>query len=382
MTPALHSKLPRVGTTIFTVMSQLADEHGALNLSQGFPDFAAHPQLLESVYRQMTLGHNQYAPMAGVAALREAIAEKNGALYGYTANPATEITVTPGATAALFAAIQASVGPGDEVIVFDPAYDAYEPAVTLAGGRTLHLPLSLPDFTVDWQRLRETITPRTRMIVINSPHNPSGTLWSRADLETLAAIVADTEILILSDEVYEHILFDGRRHHSVLSHEPLRERSFMVSSFGKTYHVTGWKIGYCIAPPPLTQALRKVHQYVTFSTSTPMQYALAEFMAHREHYLTLGDFYQAKRDLFCRLLEGSRFSFTPARGTYFQLLDYSAITQEDDRDYALRLIGEAGIAAIPLSPLYKQPPPMQLLRFCFAKEDATLERGAEILCRL
>ncbi len=379
MSPTITTKLPRVGTTIFTLMSQLAAECGALNLSQGFPDFAVHPDLIEAVAAHMRAGHNQYAPMAGVPALGQAIAAKVQALYGATVDPRTEVTVTSGATEALFCAITAVVRPGDEVIVLDPAYDAYEPVIELAGGRAVHLPLVAPDYHVDWERVADAIGPRTRMLILNSPHNPTGAVLDADDMAALAGILARSKMLVLSDEVYEHIVFDDRRHESLLRHSELAERSFVVSSFGKTFHATGWKIGYCVAPAALTAELRKVHQYVTFATSTPVQHALADFMSEPARYLGLPAFYQAKRDRFCDLLAGSRFRLTPTRATYFQLLDYGAITDEADVDYARRLTRDAGVASIPISVFSARPGNERVLRFCFAKDDATLERAARIL---
>ncbi len=377
------SKLPDVGTTIFTVMSQLAAECGAINLSQGFPDFPAPAELLDRVARHLRAGHNQYAPMAGIAELREQIARKAERLYGRRADPESEVTVTSGATAALFCAIQAFIHPGDEVIVFDPAYDSYEPATRLAGGKTVHVPLTAPCFSVDWQRVRDALSARTRMIVLNTPHNPTGAVLSAADLDTLAAIVRDRPIVILGDEVYEHIIFDGLRHESLLRHPELAARSLVVSSFGKTYHATGWKIGYCVAPAGLMTEFRKVHQFVQFCVVAPMQYALAEFMdTTPAHYLELPAFYQDKRDHFCKLLAPSRFRFTPSRGTYFQLVDYAGISSERDVDYARRLTREARVACIPVSVFCAVPGDARLLRFCFAKDAGTLEAAAKILCRI
>lgn len=381
--PTPESKLPAVGTTIFTVMSALAQEHGALNLSQGFPDFDGPPELLARVHHYLTDGRNQYAPMTGVPSLRAAVAGKVRALYGRTVDPDAEITVTSGATEALFCAIHAVVRPGDEVIVFDPAYDSYEPAVDLAGGRCVHLPLAAPDYRVDWDAVRDAITPRTRLIVLNSPHNPTGSVFGPEDLDALEDVVRGTGVYLLADEVYEHIVFDGAAHQSLLRRPALAERAFVVSSFGKTYHVTGWKIGYCVAPPALTAEFRKVHQYVTFTSITPVQLALADFLeAHPEHHLGLPAFYQAKRDRFCSLLEGSRFRFAPAAGTYFQLLDYAAVSDEDDVTLSRRLTVERGIASIPVSVFYREPPGDRMLRFCFAKDDATLVRAAELLCAI
>lgn len=378
----LVSKLPSVGTTIFTSMSQLAADTGAINLSQGFPDFDGPAALLEAVGRHVLAGHNQYAPMTGLPALREQVAAAVGRLYGRTVDAGTEVTITPGATQAIFCAIQALVRAGDEVIVFDPCYDSYEPAVQLAGGVCVHQQLSLPDFSIHWQRLADALTPRTRLIVLNSPHNPSGSVLQMADLDRLAALIRDRDIYLLSDEVYEHLLFDGRVHASVLRHEELYQRALVIGSFGKTYHVTGWKTGYVVAPPALSAELRKVHQYVSFTGVTPLQWALAEFMhAHPEHLDGLPAFYQAKRDLFCELLGGSRWRFRPAAGTYFQLMDYSAIRPDlDDRAMAEWLTRTHGVASIPISVFCQAPPPgMRLLRFCFAKREDTLRQAAERL---
>ncbi len=381
----LISKLPNVGTTIFTTMSQLAAQTGALNLSQGFPDFDGPDALREALARHVMAGHNQYAPMTGLPALREQVAVKVASLYGRKVSADTEVTITPGATQAIFCAIHAIVRPGDEVIVFDPCYDSYEPAVELAGGVCIHQSLSLPEFSIDWQKLADTITPRTRMIVLNTPHNPSGALIDMADLDRLAALIRDRDIYLLSDEVYEHLVFDGRDHASVLRHDELYRRAFVVSSFGKTYHVTGWKTGYVVAPPMLSSELRKVHQYVSFTGVTPLQWALADFMAaHPEHVSGLPAFYQAKRDLFCNLLAGSRFSFTRAAGTYFQLVDYSAIRPDlDDVAMSEWLTREHGVASIPISVFYQAPPAeSRLVRFCFAKREETLHQAAEQLCAI
>ena len=380
---SLDSKLPRVGTTIFSVMSALAAEHGALNLSQGFPDFDGPEALRERVGHYLNHGRNQYAPMTGVPSLRAAIAAKVAALYGRDTDADAEVTVTSGGTEALFCAIHAVIRPGDEVIVFDPAYDSYEPAVELAGGRCVHLPLRAPDYRPDWNAVAAALTRRTRLIILNSPHNPTGAVLSPADLDQLEALVRDRDLLLLADEVYEHIVFDGAEHQSLLRRPALAERAFVVSSFGKTYHVTGWKIGYCVAPAALSAELRKVHQYVTFASMTPVQLALADFLeAHPEHHLALPAFYQHKRDRFCALLADSRFRITPAAGTYFQLLDYSAITDEHDVALARRLTVEHGIASIPVSVFYQTPPADRVLRFCFAKDDATLARAAEVLCAI
>ncbi len=374
----IETKLPNVGTTIFTVMSQLAVEHKAVNLGQGFPDFEGPQALRDALTRAMAEGRNQYAPMTGVPALREQIARKTEAMYGRKVNADTEVTVTSGATEALFAAIAAVVRTGDEVIVLDPCYDSYDPAIDLNGGKAVHVPLDPDDFTPDWQRIKDAITPKTRMIIVNSPHNPCGSVFTADDLDALAALVRDTDILVLSDEVYEHIVFDGAPHQSVLRHAELAERSFVVSSFGKTYHVTGWKVGYCIAPRALSTEFRKVHQYLTFCTFTPAQFALAEVIEnHPEHYLELPAFYQAKRDRFRELLAGSKFRLLPVSGAYFQVADYSAISDADDLHFCEWMIKHGGVAAIPLSAFYDAPPEGQrLVRFCFAKSDATLEQAA------
>ncbi|HYT75203.1 MAG TPA: methionine aminotransferase [Vicinamibacterales bacterium] len=379
---SLRSKLPTVGTTIFTVMSKLAADQGAINLSQGYPDFDCDPALLDAVARHMREGRNQYAPMQGVPALRQAISAKLESLYGATYDADTEITVTSGGTEAIFDAVAAVVHPGDEVIVFEPVYDSYVPAIEVNGGTAVVVSLRYPDYAVPWDEVRATITPRTRMIMLNSPHNPTATILSASDIAELTRIVDGTDITILSDEVYEHIIFDGARHESMARYDALRARSFIVGSFGKTYHVTGWKVGYVAAPAPLSAEFRKVHQFVTFSTITPVQHALAEFLAARRGYPELSAFYQCKRDLFLKLIEGSRWKPLPSRGTYFQLLDYSAITDETDMDFALRLTKEHGVASIPTSAfLYKQKAP-PVLRFCFAKRDETLRAAAERLLGL
>ncbi|GBL54103.1 putative aminotransferase [Pseudomonas citronellolis] len=381
----LASKLPNVGTTIFTRMSQLAAECGALNLSQGFPDFDGPAALREAVARHVMAGHNQYCPMTGLPALREQVAAKVAAFYGRNVSADAEVTITPGATEAIFCAVQALIRPGDEAIVLDPCYDSYEPSVELAGGRCVHVPLNLPDFRIDWQRLADAITPRTRLIFLNSPHNPSGALIDRADLDRLAALIREREIYVISDEVYEHLIYDGVQHASVLAHDELYARAFVVSSFGKTYHVTGWKTGYVVAPQALSAEMRKIHQYVNFCGVTPLQWALADFMAtHPEHLLELPGFYQAKRDLFCDLLNGSRFSFQRAAGTYFQVVDYSAIRPDlDDVAMAEWLTREHGVAAIPVSVFYQQAPAdMRLVRFCFAKKEETLRQAADKLCAI
>jgi methionine transaminase len=379
----IETKLPKVGTTIFSVMSQLAVEHKAVNLGQGFPDFEPPQPLRDAITRAMAEGRNQYAPGIGLQPLREQIALKTERMYGHKLDANTEVTVTSGATEALFAAIAAVVRAGDEVIVFDPAYDSYEPAIELQGARAVHIPLVAPTFAVDWQRVRDAITSKTRMILINSPHNPTGAVLSAADLDELAAIVRNTEIVVLSDEVYEHIVYDDQRHESVLRHPELAARSFVVSSFGKTYHCTGWKLGYAVAPKALSAEFRKVHQYLTFCTFHPAQVAFAEFMASTpEHYLELPAFYQAKRDRFRELIKPSRFKLLDVPGGYFQLVDYSAISDKDDVSFCEWMVKEGGVAAIPLTPFYETAPGSHLLRLCFAKSDATMEAAAERLCKL
>ncbi len=379
----IETKLPKVGTTIFSVMSQLALEHKAVNLGQGFPDFEPPQPLRDAITRAMGEGRNQYAPGIGLPTLREQIALKTGRMYGHRISADTDVTVTSGATEALFAAIAAVVRTGDEVIVFDPAYDSYEPAIELQGARAVHIPLVAPTFAVDWQRVRDAVTPKTRMILINSPHNPTGAVLSAADLDELAAIVRDTEIVVLSDEVYEHIVYDGAQHESVLRHPELAARSIVVSSFGKTYHCTGWKLGYAVAPKALSAEFRKVHQYLTFCTFHPAQVAFAEFMASTpEHYLELPAFYQVKRDRFRELIKPSRLELLDVPGGYFQLVDYSAISDKDDVAFCEWMVKEGGVAAIPLTPFYDQAPGTHLLRLCFAKSDATMEAAAERLCKL
>ena len=381
-TVRVESKLPGVGTTIFTVMSKLAADLGAINLSQGFPDFACDPELVEAVARHMRDGRNQYAPMQGVPALREAISAKYAAFHGRRYDPDTEVTVTSGGTEAIFDAVAAVVRTGDEAIVLEPCYDSYIPAIELSGATPVVVSLRTPDYSIDWPALREAVTPRTRVLILNSPHNPSGAILTADDIEQLEALVRGTDIVIVSDEVYEHIIFDGVQHESMARHPELAARSFIVGSFGKTYHVTGWKVGYAVAPAELSAEFRKVHQFVTFSTSTPVQYALAEFLSTQRGLRELGPFFQAKRDLFLRLMDGSRFRPLPCRGSYFQLMDYSAISDEDDAAFAIRLTKEHGVASIPTSPfLYRASAP-RVVRFCFAKKDETLEAAAERLARV
>jgi len=371
----IDTKLPKVGTTIFTVMSQLALEHNAVNLGQGFPDFPVPDFLIEELDKAMRAGRNQYAPMTGVPPLRQAIAAKTRDCYGISVNPDTEVTVTSGASEAIFDAVAAVVRPGDEVIVLDPCYDCYEPAIDLAGGRAVHVALDPVHFSVDWQKVRDAISAKTRMLFINTPHNPSGAMLTAADMATLADIVRDTGIIILSDEVYEHIVFDGRVHESVLRYPELAARSYVVSSFGKTYHCTGWKIGYCIAPAALSAEFRKVHQYNTFCSFAPAQFAFAAMIeAHPEHYRDLGAFYEEKRDHFAAQLRGTRLKPLPVPGGYFQLVDYSEVSNFPDAQFCRWLTIEKGVAAIPLSPFYESPPAGQrLARLCFAKNAETLD---------
>ncbi len=378
----LASKLPEVGLTIFSEMTNLAARHGAINLSQGFPDFDTHPELKKLVSKYLDAGCNQYAPMPGVPALREMIAAKAADLYGAAYDPESEITITTGATEALFCAIAAVVHPGDEVIVVEPAYDCYVPMIRMNGGVPVFCALDFPSYRIDWDAFARLIGPRTRLILLNSPHNPTGAVLSVEDLDRLARIVRHTGILVVNDEVYEHLVFDGLTHQSLSRHPELRERSFVVNSFAKTYHTTGWKIGYCLAPRPLSEELRKIHQFLVFAVNTPIQLAYAEFMQDRQRYLELPSFYQAKRDAFLRLIEPSRFRPLPCRGTYYQMLDYSRITDEPDLHFAKRLTIEHGVAAIPPSVFYHGRNDHRVLRFCFAKKEATLEAAAERLCRV
>ena len=384
MSQPISSKLPDVGTTIFTVMSQLANETDAINLSQGFPSFEPPEALTDRISYHLKHGANQYAPMTGIPALRAAVAEKIERLQGRRVDMDTEITVCAGATEGLFSAIQAVVHHGDEVIVIDPAYDSYEPAVTLAGGITRHVPLRIADngcdFSMDWQRLKDAINARTRLIVLNFPHNPTGAILTAADLDQLADIVRDTDCLLLADEVYEHIVFDGQPHLSLLSHDGLWDRTLVVVSFGKTFHATGWKLGYCIAPAALTTEFRKIHQFTVFAVSSPMQYAIADFMASDPEFaIRLPDFYEKKRNYFCDLLKDSRFRFEPSKSTFFQIVDYGEISDDSDLAVSKRWTREIGVASIPLSVFCEKPFTGTRLRFCFAKDDATLEEAARRL---
>lgn len=379
---SIASRLPQVGTTIFTVMSALAQQHGALNLSQGFPDFDAPADLLALLDEAARAGHNQYAPMAGMPVLREAIAEKVQALYGATYDVDTEITVTAGATQALFTAIAALVHPGDEVIVFAPVYDSYAPSVALQGGKVVYATLNQPDWRPDWDEVARLITPRTRMVIINSPHNPTGSVWTADDMARLEALLKGTDIVVLSDEVYEHMVFDQARHESVLRYPGLAERSVVVSSFGKTYHITGWKVAYCVAPRALMAEFRKAHQFIVFTVHAPSQVALATFMKRPGWYEQLKALYQGKRDIFRQALAGSRFELLPCQGTYFQCVRYSAISEEGDRAFVERLVTQHGVAAIPVSAFYPDGRDEGVIRFCFAKSAATLEKALERLIRL
>ncbi len=378
----LRSKLPHVGTTIFTVMSKLAQECGAINLSQGFPDFPIDGKLSDLVNAAMKAGHNQYAPMPGLPSLREAITAKVQRLYGFSYDPDTEVTVTAGGTQAIFTAIGAVVHPGDEVIIVDPAYDCYSPTVELFGGKPVHVRLGT-DMKFDAGAVQRAITPKTRMLMINTPHNPAGTILRDADMKCIADMLRGTDIILLSDEVYEHLVFDGEPHASAINYPELRERAFVIFSFGKVFHTTGWKMGYALAPKELMTEFRKVHQFNVFSANTPIQHALAAYMKEPANYEAVPSFYQAKRDRLATGMAKSRFKLLPCEGSYFQTADYSAISNEDDMSFAQRVAREFGVATIPLSPFYKEPPADQrLLRFCFAKQDATLDAAIEKLCRI
>lgn len=379
-THASQSKLPSTGVTIFSVMSRMADEHGAINLGQGFPDFTCAPELIDAVARAMRDGHNQYAPMLGVYPLREALARKIELLYGRRYDPATEICITAGATEGLFSTLTALVRPGDEVILFQPAYDSYTPAVQLSGGTPVYVTLRRPDYRIDWEDVTRAVTPRTRAIVVNSPHNPTGMTLDRDDLRELARVLQTTDAFVVSDEVYEHLVYDGAPHESMARYPEIAERAVVISSFGKTYHTTGWKIGWCAAPQPLAALVAGVHQWVTYAVNTPIQRAYTEMVTRDPRAEAVTAFYQAKRDLFLRLIAGSRFRPLACRGTFFQMVDYSAITSEPDAAFAVRLVKEHGVASIPISPfLYGGADPGPVLRFCFAKRDETLEAAAERL---
>jgi methionine aminotransferase len=377
------SKLPQVGTNIFTRMSALAQQHQAINLSQGFPDFACDPALVNLATEAMQHNHNQYAPMPGLPALRQKIAGLQHRWYGATYDPVTEVTITCGASEALMASMLAFVQPGEEVIILEPSYDSYLPAIALSGGKAVPVPLSLPDYHIDWQRVADAISPRTTAILINSPHNPSGTMISADDLTELARLAERHDLLVISDEVYEHIRFDAQPHHSISSHPELAARSIVVSSFGKSLHTTGWKVGYCMAPAALSAEIRKVHQFITFSTSTPFQHAILHYLEdHLHHIEGLGLFYQAKRDLFLDLMKDSRFTPLPCTGTYFQLMRYDQISEQSEMEFAEWLTREQGVAAVPVSAFYQQARNQQVVRFCFAKQDATLQAAAARLCAI
>lgn len=378
----ITSRLPETGTSIFAVMSKMALEHGAINLSQGFPDFAVDKNLVDLIHRCMLEGHNQYAPMPGVPALRKVISDVVAQTYSRTIDPETEITVAAGATEAIFSAIAALVHPGDEVIVFDPAYDSYNPAIRLNGGVPVHINLRYPDFSIDWKEVRSKISSRTRIIMVNTPHNPSGAILSETDLINLQSIATEHNLIVLSDEVYERIIFENRKHQSVLYYPELASRSLAVFSFGKTFHATGWKVGYVIAPPHLTAEIRKAHQFVTFSVNTPVQVALAEYMKNPEHYLNLGKFYQQKRDYFLEGIKGSSFEALPCYGSYFQSLSYKGISDLPDRKMAEELTVRHKVASIPVSVFYQDKTDNRILRFCFAKNEQTLDRAVEILRRI
>ena len=377
-----RSKLPDVGTTIFTVIGQLAAEHNALNLSQGAPNFAPDPKLIDGVARAMREGHNQYAPMAGIDTLREALAQKMETLYGTRYDPADEVTVIASASEGLYSTISALVHAGDEVIYFEPSFDSYAPIVRLQGATPVAIKLSLDDFRVDWDEVAAKITPKTRMIIINTPHNPTATVFDAADVEHLKALTRNTDIVILADEVYEHVVFDGAQHQSMACYRELAERSVIVSSFGKSYHVTGWRIGYCLAPAALMNEIRKVHQFMVFSADTPMQYAFAEALAQPESYLGLAAFYQKKRDLLAQALRESRFELLPSEGSFFMLARFRGFSDERDSDFVLRLIRDAQVATIPLSAFYTDGTDSGLIRLSFSKDDATLIEGARRLCSI
>jgi len=381
MTP-ITSKLPQTGTTIFTVMSALAAELGAINLSQGFPDYDCSPHLIDLVNNAMKNGHNQYAPMAGVMALREQLAYKIEKLHGATYNPDTEITITAGGTQAVFTAISAVINPNDEVIIFEPAFDCYAPAIKLMGGIVKSLELNPPDYRIPWDMVKRLINNRTRMIILNSPHNPTATILHKEDIDELSALVKNQDILILSDEVYEHLIYDGETHQSMARYPELQQRSFIIASFGKLCHTTGWKVGYCLAPAFLMQEFRKVHQFLVFSVNTPIQYALAEYLKNENVYLGLPEFFQQKRDYFRQGLEQTRFKLLPCYGSYFQSVTYNDITDEKDADFTIRLAKEFGVATIPTSAFYTKATDHHVLRFCFAKKQETLDAALERLIRV
>lgn len=376
------SKLPGVETSIFAVMSQMANEHNAINLAQGFPDFEVSPDLINLIAKYMRKGYNQYAPMPGLPLLRERIAQKVHSIYGAKYDPEKEITVTAGATQALFTAISAFVRDEDEVIIFEPAYDSYSPAIKLNRGIVKYAQLRLPDYHIDWMEVSRMISHRTRMIIINTPHNPTGAVLTKKDLDQLHKLTKNTDIIVLSDEVYEHLIFDRMKHHSVAAYPGLAERSIVVASFGKTFHATGWKMGYALAPENLMKEFRKAHQFVVFTVNTPIQYALADYLQDDTHYKDLGSFYQNKRDHFLSLIKGTKWKAVPAHGTYFQVLDYSDISELPEMEFAVKLINEQGVASIPVSSFYHKKADNKMLRFCFAKKEETIEKAAELLCKI
>lgn len=379
---SIQSKLPHTDTTIFTVMSKLAEEHNAINLSQGFPDYSCDPKLLNFVTDAMLNDFNQYAPMAGVPLLRELIAEKVSDLYGADYHPDTEITITAGGTQAIFTALSCCINAGDEVIIFEPAYDCYAPAIKLLGGLVKPYELAPPNYEIDWEIVKKLFTANTKMIILNSPQNPTGSILSENDIEALIKLTKDTDILILSDEVYEHIIFDNRKHQSIALYPELRERTFIVASFGKLLHATGWKLGYCLAPHQLMKEFRKVHQFNVFSVNTPMQMGVANYLKDKESYLGLGQFFQQKRDLFRNLLMETNFKLLPCKGSYFQCVSYAHLNEEKDTDMALKLVKEYGVASIPISAFYTKNTDHQVLRFCFAKKQETLEKAVKRLMKL
>lgn len=378
----ISSKLPYTGTTIFSIMSALATQYNAINLSQGFPGFQVSAELIELINKYMVKGHNQYAPMPGILPLREIIAAKVTKMYGCTYHPDTEITITSGATQALFTAIMCCINQGDEAIIFEPAYDSYAPAIKLAGGTPIYISLTPPHFTIDWNTVKEKINTRTKLIIINTPGNPSTKVLMQDDYVQLIKLVKDTNILIISDEVYEHIAFDPLNHICIAEFEELKKRSFLVYSFGKTFHATGWKMGYVLAPSALTQEFRAVHQFNVFSANTPIQYALAEYMSNEKNYVGIERFYAEKRDYFLKLISPSRFNALPCSGSYFQLLSYENMTDENDKEFAIRMTKEIGVASIPVSAFYANGNDYKILRFCFAKENSVLEQAAQQLCKI
>ena len=382
MIPGIQSKLPNVGTTIFTIMSVLANEHNAINLGQGFPDYEMSGELISLVNKAMQNGHNQYVHMNGLPALREQLAEKIAGLYSTTINPETEITITPGGTYAIYTAITTILQPGDEVIVFEPAYDSYIPNIEINGAVPVLIPLVYPDYKIDWELVKQNISSKTKLIMLNTPHNPTGAVLGADDIEQLQNIVKGTGIFILSDEVYEHLIFDRKRHESMLRYRDLYERSFVCFSFGKVYHCTGWKLGYCVAPPALMKEFRKVHQFNCFSCNSPVQFALTEFLKQKDNYLQLGAFLQQKRDYLKKLMQQTKFTALPSYGSYFQLYSYRNITDETEKDFAIRLTKEYGVATIPTSVFYKNEEDNKVLRFCFSKKEVTLEQAASRLMKL